>query len=153
MIKANYQERPIRFMEIYEHKDWHIKIYSITNKGEFVDGKYIDIAKAHLDNWLAQSKIYELKTYQIATLIIHEGKEGCFAILNWWIDENMLQNYVYLIDKNENIQLYSDNGICTCVWEMAVWWHERNAWVNHVLKKHQQPDFESYLNDQLNINI
>ncbi len=85
---------------------------------------------------------------------MHEGKEGVFAIINWWIDENMLQNFVYLKKYNEQeFQLFSQDGICTCVWEMAVWWHERNAWVKHILCKHDRPDFQDYLNDQLNTDI
>lgn len=89
----------------------------------------------------------------MATLILHEFNAGCFAVISWWIDENMLQNFVYLKKSNKsNFEIYSDRGITTCVWEMAIWWHERNAWIKHVLLRNENPDVEGYLNDNLNLN-
>jgi hypothetical protein len=103
---------------------------------------------------LKNSAAYELETYKIATLILHEGQAANFAIINWWIDENMLQNFVYLRKANEpHYELYSDRGMAACVWELAVWWHERNAWVKHVLMNGAEPDFEAYLQDQLNADF
>ncbi len=145
-----YRPRPIRFLEVFQHKDWAIKIYSISSKNEQVDELDVAFAKENLDIWLRQSKVYDLATYKIATLILHEFNGGCFAIINWWTDENMLQNFVYLkTNEAAEFVLYSDKGISTCVWEMAVWWHERNAWVKHILMKHEKPDFEAYLMEQL----
>ncbi|MCC7297301.1 MAG: hypothetical protein IT244_03115, partial [Bacteroidia bacterium] len=72
----------------------------------------------------------------------------------WWIDENMLQNNVYLKRNHASeFEWYSQNGMATCVWELAIWWHERNAWVRHILMQHQQPDIEAYLKDTLKIDI
>lgn len=126
-IKNTYKPRPIRFLEVYQHNDWQIKIYSISVHNEFVKKENTDIAKTYLTGWLQNANNYPLNTYNIATLIIHEYKGGCYAIINWWIDENMLQQFVYSA-TNENPSefiLYSDKGIVTCVWEMAVLWFER----------------------------
>jgi hypothetical protein len=152
-IKSSYLQRPVRFLEIHLHNDWQIKLYSISIKNEYVSKENVQKAKQHLDNWLSKSSIYNLETYKIATLILHEGKEGCFAIINWWIDENMLQNFVYLIEDGQDYKLFSANGITTCVWEMAILWHERNAWVKHVLMQNEKPDFKAYLNEQFNENV
>ncbi|HRI33870.1 MAG TPA: hypothetical protein PLD02_08950 [Saprospiraceae bacterium] len=155
IIKTRYQTRPIRFIELHEHQDWIIKIYSISIKNEFAPSTHIELAKQQLNEWLKLSKNYPLTTYRIATLIIHEGKEGCFAILNWWIDDNMLQNHVFVAthEDPDHYKLFSDKGIITCVWELAVIWYERNAWVEHVLKHSDQPNFEAYLNSQLNADV
>ncbi len=155
MIKENYKKRPVRFLEIYKHGDWQIKIYSISAKNEFVQPTTVDFAKRDVGKWLNSSTIYPLDTYKVATLILHEGKEGCFAIINWWIDENMLQLFVYLAtnEKPDEFVLYSDKGIITCVWEMAVLWFERNAWIEHVLVKASQPDMNAYMNAQLNADV
>lgn len=152
-IKSTYIPRPIRFVELYTIGDWKIKMYSISIHGEIVSPKNIQLAKYNLESWLDKSTIYELEKYNVATLILHEGKEGCFVIINWWIDENMLQHFVYLLDHNGDFRLFSDHGIITCVWELAVLWHERNSWVTHVLMKNEVPDLEAYLHDQLNIDL
>jgi hypothetical protein len=154
-IFSRYKTRPIRFLEIYAFQDWKIKMYSISIKHRLVDAQNIENAKQLLPVWLQDSKIYPLETYKIATLILHEGKEGCFAIVNWWIDENMLQQFVYLA-KNEQpteFKLYSNNGIFTCVWEMEVLWFEKNAWVKNILMKADNPDVDAYLNEHLNVDV
>jgi hypothetical protein len=149
-----YSPRTIRFVEIILHQGWQIKLYSISAQNAFVSIDNIEQAKKYLDQWLSKSTVYSLPTYKIATLILHEGKEGCFAILNWWLDENMTQNYIYLKRQQDTVfELVSDRGMSVCVWEMAVLWHERNAWVKHVLMQHEQPNFIGYLADQLNCDI
>lgn len=154
-IKSIYKPRPIRFIELYQHNDWQIKIYSISIHNEFVRKENIDIVKTYLTDWFLSAANYSLETYNIATLIIHEYKDGCYAILNWWIAENMLQQFVYLASKEKPTEfiLYSDRGIITCVWEMAVLWFERNSWVEYVLKNAPTPDFNEYLQRQLNTNL
>ncbi len=155
-ILNTYKKRPVRFLELYSCEGWTIKIYSISIKSEVIDHNLLTLAKIELPLWLKKSALYNLDTYKIATLILHEGKEGCFAILNWWIDENMLQQYVYLKSNsaNDEFRYFSHNGIYTCVWEMAVLWFERNAWVEHVLKNPQHPDaLKNYLAAQLNEDV
>jgi hypothetical protein len=154
-IKSFYKTRPVRFLEVAEVDGWKIKLYSISVKSVIVNAETIAFAKRQLPGWLKKASAYKLDTYKVATLILHEGKEGCFAIISWWTDENMLQLYVYLSSYNQptDFKLYSDKGIVSCVWEMAVLWFERNAWVNHVLMKAGNPDLEAYLNEQLNADV
>jgi hypothetical protein len=154
-LEGKFKTRPIRFIQIIEHKDWKLKLYSISSKKESVSEKTIENALKNLDDWLSKTDSTNFENYKISTLILHEWEGGIFAIINWWIDENMLQHYVYL-STNENpcdYKLFSANGIVTCVWELAVLWHERNAWVEHVLKKDKNPDIETYLNNVLNCDV
>lgn len=149
-----YKPRPIRFLEIYACAGWRIKMYSISVKAEMVTAEAITEAKKQLPGWLENSKITALKNYQIATLILHEGKEGCFAVLSWWVDENMLQLFAYLrLYGERQFHLLSDKGIVSCVWEMAILCFERNAWVEQILKRGKNPDFENYLQQQLQTDI
>ncbi|HOZ75766.1 MAG TPA: hypothetical protein PLI38_10970 [Flavobacterium sp.] len=149
-----YQSRPIRFLEIYACAGWRVKIYSISLKAETVTAQAIIEAKKQLPAWLENSKITALENYQIATLILHEGNEGCFAVLIWWADENMLQLFAYLrLYGESHFHLISNKGTVSCVWEMAFLWFERNAWITHVLKRGENPDFENYLQQQLQTDI
>jgi hypothetical protein len=143
-----YQKRPVRFLERYQAGDWTVKMYSISVLAERVSAGNVTVAKTMLPEWLEKAGIYPLATYRVATLILHEGKEGCFAIISWWIDENMLQLFVYLAPKENpaTFTLYSDRGIVTCVWELAVLWFERNAWVSKML---EQPDNPAALREYL----
>ena len=154
-IKSKYQQRPIRFLECFHVDEWKVKIYSISVRQSLVSELFISLAKKNLKNWLMLSKNTPLDNYHMAKLILHEGKEGCFAIVNWWIDENMLQQFVYLAthEHQDSFVLYSNSGIITCVWELAVIWFERNAWVEHVLSYPEQPNWQRYLTETLNADI
>jgi hypothetical protein len=153
-ITQPYHQRPIRFVEVFQCGDWRIKTYRISSHRAVICDYDLAKAKACVATWLERSNDYPLPTYKVATLILHACKEGVFAIINWWIDDNMLQNFVYLNRAPAaQFELYSANGVVTCVWEMAIWWHERNAWVKHILQQHLAPDWEAYLNDQLNIDL
>lgn len=153
-IQQGYAPRPVRFNGNFVFGAWRIKLYTISIRNENVEESRINEVKVHLGEWLEKSKAYPLDTYQIATLIIHEGTEGCFLVLNWWIGENMLQNFCYLKRHGEpDFQLYSDQGMMTCIWEMAVLWHERNAWVRHILQQPDNPDVDGYLSDGLTADV
>lgn len=151
-ITHSYKSRVIRFIELYRYNDWTIKTYSICKNKEMVDKSILELAKSNIKKWLKNAGNYPLNTYNIATLILHECKEGCFAIINWWIDENMLQTHVYLLEKNKPklFKKYSHKGIFTCVWELEVLWFERNNWIKYVLQNASTPDYKSYLQQQLN---
>src|SRR5205807_2733660 len=47
----------------------------------------------------------------------------------WWSDQNILQHH-----------LYGAPRISYCVWELAVRWLEREAWVETLLDKPEAPD-------------
>lgn len=154
-LTREYKPRPVRFLELYNHRDWQIKIYSISAKNETVSTEIVGYAKRNLAGMLEKDAIENLETYNTAILILHEGREGYFIIISWWIGENLLRHYVYSapIENPSVFTLYSNNGIITCIWEMAVLWFERNAWVEHVLKKPRSPDIESYLSSRLNADV
>jgi len=153
-IQQGYAPRSVRFKGHFLFEDWRIKLYSISVRNEHVEESRLNEVKFNLSKWLEKSCAYPLDTYRMATLIIHEGKEGCFVILNWWIGENMLQNFCYLKRHGEpDFQLYSDQGMMACIWEMAVLWHERNAWVRNILQQPQNPDVNAYLADGLNADV
>lgn len=54
-LKAPYQPRPIRFLELFEFQGWTIKIYSISIFNEFVGEHNVDLAKQNLSEWLKKA--------------------------------------------------------------------------------------------------
>ncbi|HNR20997.1 MAG TPA: hypothetical protein PKN75_11845 [Bacteroidia bacterium] len=148
-----FEPRPIRFIELFECDNWKIKCYSISFDSSPVNDTIIHAVKSDLSKWLLESQAYSLPTYKIATLIIHKWSGGHFAVINWWIDKNMMQLFVYLAENKTplNFKLYSDKGMVTCVWEMEILWFERNAWVEEVLKKElSETTLGDYLQKTLN---
>lgn len=151
-----YAPRPVRYLGLLHCDGWRIKTYSISVKSERVSEGAVALVESLLPTWLANNTAYPLDTYRIASLILHDGREGCFAILSWWIDSNMLQAQVHLATDaaRRDFRLFSDRGIFTCIWEMAVLWFERNAWVEHVLAHPEDPQgIDRYLAQHLNADV
>lgn len=155
-IITTYQTRPVRFLKIVSYNGWRIKCYSISVKSEKISKLFFDKARQCLPLWLQNTSLSGLDNYKIATLILHEGRDGLYAIINWWVDENMLQQFVYFSNYDEPgcFKLLSDKGVFSCVWEMAVIWFERNAWVKNVLEDPGNPcAFSNYLGEYLNYDV
>ena len=147
-----YKPRLIEFQKNISVNDWKVKVYSITNDVKFKSYDYLDKASKELHNWLPISNSSSLPTYKMAFLIIHEAREGVWALSSWWTGGEMVETSVYFAKYTLPIVFtnspYSDNSLL-CVWELEVFVHERKAWINHILLRADDPDFKSYFNDVL----
>lgn len=151
-----FKPRPIRFLGIARQNAWHIKEYSISDRAEIVSLETLTAIRAQVPGWLKVAETQKERVYNVATLIAHEGREGNFAILSWWTEENMLRLYAYLATRENpgHYELISHEGIVTCVWEMAVHWFERNAWITYVLNESGDPQgIQKYLDQHYNHDI
>lgn len=153
-LRAPYQPRPIRFAELYQVSNWRVKIYTISALRECPSQTLLASAKAHLPHWLAPAGVSPLADYQVATLIVHEGREGLYVVVSWWVDENMLRQYSYFADFTQPtcFRPLNAEGLLTCVWELAVLGFERAAWVKHVLQA-APPNLEAYLQETLEAEL
>lgn len=150
-----YQARTIQNREIVMVENWKVKVCTITSGTNFRSDNILDKAKQNLSQWLNLSQSLQLPTYNMAFLIVHEGTDGVWSIINWWIGGEMLQNRTYFtsFDNQDQFELCPNEGGMVCVWELAVIAHERQAWISHILKKATSPDFVAYLNDTIEGNI
>ncbi|MFN0119976.1 MAG: HEAT repeat domain-containing protein [Blastocatellia bacterium] len=48
---------------------------------------------AQLPQWLTRAVALGLPTYNTAFLIVHEGRDGVWVLLHWWIGGEMLQGF------------------------------------------------------------
>lgn len=148
----NYRPRKIEFRSIARVNDWQVKIYTITFKTEFDSNSVLHYAISNLPKWLEKAKHPEFETHQNAFLIVHEGRDGVWTLLNWWIGENMLQTLTFRtgFDDLESFEETPETGGMACVWELEIINFERKMWIEYVLKKVENPDFTGYLNQKLN---
>jgi len=150
-----YKTRTIEFKETAEIGDWLVKIYTISENEEFGHGNFYDHVKAKLPIWLSMQNSFDSTNHKIGILILHEGKEGIFSLINWWVDENMMNTHIFLTDplKPDIFTKISGDGLAPCVWELEVLYHEKGAWVSHILQPESGPNFQDYINDVYNDKI
>lgn len=153
-IERPYAKRRVRRLSLIKHGDWNLEIYSISIKNSLVSEELVEAVKVQLPQWLRHIDAFS-PNYKIGALIIHEGQDGIYILLNWWTDENLMRNQVYFSTYQEPERFIdlSERRVMACVWELAILWHERNSWVANVLKKNTNPDTSTYLHDFLNKEI
>ncbi len=141
-----YTERPIRFLEVWSHAGWRLKVYSISSKREVCRLDLVAAAKDVATENLPHPALSP-ERYGLGTLIIHEGNDANFVLLDHWAGENMLHHQVFASSLEWPLELAdaSHTKLAMCVWELHVLAFERQAWIDTVLRQPEQPDFDGYL--------
>ncbi|MEN1786141.1 MAG: hypothetical protein AAGF77_13540 [Bacteroidota bacterium] len=142
-----YKDRSIQFHNWINIKDWNIKVYTISHQAHFSASGILKKALEQLPHWITAIEASPLPTYRNAFLIVHEAREGVWILLNWWTGGEMIETKVYLSSYSNPETIvdspYNINGLL-CVWELEVFAHERSAWIENILKKATDPDFNGY---------
>lgn len=151
---APYRERPIRFLEVLSCGDWRLKLYSISAKREVCRADLIEAAKGVASRELPSPALTP-ERYGVGTLIVHEGNDANFVLLDYWAGENMLHHGVFSSPLERPLELtdFSATKLAMCVWELYVLAFERQAWVETVLRPSGPPDFGAYLARRLEADV
>lgn len=128
-----------------------MKVYGIAYEKDQPTAELIAAAKGVATQRLRQAP-HALTHYSIGFLGVHEGRTSNFVFVDWWANENELHHHVYVSPTNapKNLEYMTPTGLTACVWDLRVMAFEREAWVEHVLKKANAPDFKGYLEQRLN---
>lgn len=147
-----YKPRRTRLNKILAVNDWTVKVYTITTQKQFNSEITLDGAIRKLPEWLEKAQNQGFEIYKVAFLIVHEGLDGVWNLISWWTEGEILQSLTFFaaFDSPREFQAVLKEGFMACVWEMEVILFERDMWIEHVLKKADKPDFETYLHKSLN---
>jgi hypothetical protein len=142
-----YQDRTIAFYSLAIIDVWRIKIYTISHQSTFTADATLQAAIQQLPDWLQIAEESNLPIYELGFLIVHEGVDGVWILLHWWTGGEMLGSRVYFAnaDAPDHIEPNAYPFGLVCVWELEVIQHEREAWMEQVLRKANAPDMEGYL--------
>ncbi len=146
-----YKTRPIRFIQVAEKNDWRLKVYSISSKNGIVPQELIDSIWGAFD--LLPSPAISDTRYGIGCLILHEGNDGNYIVLNWWTGENMIASKI-LHSQGNGIYHPIQEDIISCVWELEVLYFEKRSWTDNILKHGlNEENILKYLKDTLNTEV
>lgn len=151
-----YRPRPVRCAGVWEADGWRLKLYGIVygDKGE--EGPRPEVVAAAKGVALAALPRPPANEYRygVGFLIVHDGRDGCWCLLDWWGHEDVLLHRLFAAprDRPGDMRPITD-GRTACVWELAVWGFERRAWIDAVLANPAGPDLNRYLGTQLNADV
>ena len=141
-----YQSRNVGFFGLHTLGAWRVKMYTISHQARFAAVGAFQSALERLPTMLQEAEAGPWPTYGQAFVIVHEGRDGVWALYYWWTGGEMLESRLYFAPHTEPTQWrpYPRPGGLVCVWELEVIIHERQAWIDHVLRRAKAPDFAAY---------
>lgn len=148
-----YRKRRVRGAGVWEAAGWRIKLYVIAYRGDAPRPEVVDAAKRVAETGLPQPPTTEDR-YGVGFLIVHDGRDGCWCLIDWWGEEDILFHRLFAAPSDRPWEMWpATDGRTACVWELAVWGFERRAWMEHVLANPAGPDLERYLAAQMDAEV
>lgn len=144
-----YAERSFRFVELLSTDGWRMKLYGIAADRELPRAELLDAARRIAAETLAKETA---NNYKVGFIGAHDGRNASFVFIDFWGNENELFHRVFISRDNDPNSLApaKDLDSSVCVWDLRLQAFEREAWINHILRKANAPDFEGYLAARLN---
>ena len=156
-LTAKYQTRPIRFLELANHNEWRIKVYGIRFQGDETktcpNKKLVALAMEAVLCKLPKPAMTDHR-YGVGFLIIHQGQQRNWLLLDWWFDQEILKQKLFSSPlENPGEITPAEPEVLACTWELAVHAFERQAWVDTVLNNPTGPDLAAYLDQRFNGDV
>ena len=149
---ARYRTRPVRFLDLWQHEGWRVKVYGIAARGERPRPELVEAAKSVAAQCLPRPAGGDGR-YGVAFLTVHDGADGTWALVDWWANGNLLYHRLYggALDTPTDLRPITD-GLTACTWELAVTSFERQAWLDQVFAA-PEPDLDGYLATRLEAEV
>jgi len=143
MEEFAYQSRPVSFLELWEYDGWRMKMYGIAHGRTRPENDLVDRARELAAGVLGGVSDH----YGVGFIGVHQGKTGNFIFVDWWAQENELHHRVFISTSASPYDFVdaTATGPTACVWDLAVIHHERDAWVETVMKRGGRDGFDAYL--------
>ena len=145
-----YEPRAFRFLELWSVERWRLKLYGIAYRRERPRDKLIVAAKR------IAAGVVRANTgasYELGFVGVHDGRTAAVVFVDFWGNENELFHRVFMSRGRGALRPAGRLESSVCVWDLHLQAFERQAWITHVLKKSQAPDFDGYLAARLNAEV
>jgi hypothetical protein len=149
-LEHGYERRPVRSSGVWTIEGWHLKAYGIAFGREQPRDELIEAARQWARTFLRDNPT-QLAHAGVGFIGIHDGRGENQVFLDRWVNENeLLHDYVVSPpDDPAALRPAPRDHNSVCVWDLAVQWFEREAWIRHVLSRPGNPDLDAYLATRL----
>lgn len=105
-----------------------LKINAIAAEGREIGTEILGDAKAQLLS--AQDEMLRTPHHGAGFAILHEGEDGRWLLLHWWLAGGSLGVKLWRADLAANAPFVeADPLLFACVWELGIIDFERRAWI------------------------
>lgn len=140
-----FRDRSTDYHGVREFDDWRLRLYSVSYGGGDIDWQ------AYQDAWPLVSEILPRPAATdsrpgVGFAIAHQGRDIHYLVVVWWDNENEMpvRLFVRPLDLQSGWRK-GRQGESFCVYDMAVMWQERNAYIASMMSV-SGGGIDSYLN-------
>ena len=147
------EPRSVRLLERWEPDGWRLKVYGIAFRAERPAAATVSVAKDVALRALPAPATADGRS-GLGFVIVHQGEDARWLLVHWWGDGCLLYHRVFgsrLAGPPEFTPTSPE--LLACTWELAVIAFERDAWVETVFGRPDDPDPAAYLARELNAAV
>lgn len=143
-----FEPRPVCSLGVWDLAGWRLKAYGIAFGRPRPREELVEAAREVVADHLERTPTRH-QHYGVGFVGIHDGRGENQVFIDRWINSNELlhEYYVSPSDDPTNLMVADADHNSVCVWDMALQWREREAWIRHVIGPEKEPDLEAYLRD------
>lgn len=142
-----YLPRRVIFVQRIATPHRTLKVYTITSHDQLEPPATLDSILNRLADRTTPPTTEEPNNPGFA--IVNVSAANIYVVINWWTANNRLKGRIYQFATDSAGDQFIDcteQDLQADVAELALQWHERNAWIKHVLLDDQR-DTTGYLAD------
>ncbi len=138
-----FAPRRVRCGPVESVGGWRLKRYTVSHDGAPIDAQAfaggLDLAHRALP-----PEACATGRPGIGFTIAHHGPTADYVIACWWDNHNELPTRVFVRAEGDEAWRPANDRESFCVWDLEIMWHERGAYVAHVLAA-EAPDPDACL--------
>ena len=143
--------RYLRFLELWEPRDWILKVYLHSAHDVQQSGEYLAKAKIFIEPQLLMAERIE-PSHHVGFMILSHGVVSNWVMLDWWSSFNIYQK-IFRAEGMPPVRfIEAPVDLFQCVYDLRITAFESEAWREHVVEK-PNPDLNAYLTRRLNIDV
>jgi hypothetical protein len=144
-VNEPYRPRDVRFRGLHEWRGWRLKEYSVVYAGAALDRDMFAEGLALALPTLPRPAV-TLQRPGVGFVILHQGRGISYLVVGWWDRENEIFSRTFWRPFGaDSLWREGTSGETACVWDLQVFWFEREAYLRHVLARAGVPDLDGYL--------
>ncbi|MEM9234805.1 MAG: hypothetical protein AAGA69_11295 [Pseudomonadota bacterium] len=144
-----YVPRHFTSRGLWEVGDMRLKLTLIAEAS--IDQHFdetIETARIFTEQILPGARAKEGEDHHAGFVILHQGNVGTWLLVHWWAHADIQLAFLAMRPPGgDQFYLQGERHFHACVWEQVVISHERDAWVEQVMKT--GGDIEAYLEASL----
>lgn len=154
LSKRPYAQREIRYLGWTSQENWVIKLYAIFGRGDDHTRGLTEKATELCRDVLLQAQP-SIECHDVAFVITHEGQDGNYVVLDWWVGGNMLSHHIYHAPLTNPLHFrrFQDHDIVSCAWETQVLAFEGRMWIEYILSRGDGADIVAYAEAGLHMKL